>query len=380
MRIAVVAVGKRTEHWVDLFRRVVQSSQTELDVYAADVSSLAQEEFEKLEATNELFRYRLLPHRVGEDATGHMASVALRRGSLHRASAGRRPDVLHIIGEAAYLSTWQTIRFRAAAWAGVPIALYAAQNVLTRFPWPFPLLERYAFANVQMMLPITPAAESVIRRKGYEGRSSIVPLGVDRDLFMPRAKRRRRFTAGYVGRLEEHKGIRQLLQAARTVECQLRIVGNGSLRSLVEEEQRIRPGAIELLPWVSHSELPRELCRMDVLVLPSIPVVQRNFLPWIKVPLREQFGRVLVEAMACAIPVVATDVGEIAYVVGDSGLLVAPGDCHGLAQALLRLRDTPDLADELARNGLKRSAKFDWGVIAKQLLAIWQELAHRAPE
>jgi glycosyltransferase involved in cell wall biosynthesis len=373
--IAIAAVGKRTEHWSDLFRALLGVGAVRLSVYVADVSPLAQQELAKLAASDDRFRYSLLPHHFGEDRTGHMASIVLSQRALTRAATGHRPDVLHIIGEAAYLSTYQLLRFRNTRWPGVPGTLYAAQNVPTRFPRPFPQLERYAYRNVQSIFPITPAADEVIHHKGYIGASRIVPLGVDRTLFKPRYEPPSDpFTAGFVGRLEKHKGIVQLLSAVRMADCRLHVVGDGSLRPLVEAEQRARPGMVELTPWVTHQELPQHLARMHVLTLPSIPIIQRNVLPWVGVPLREQFGRVLVEAMACGVPVVASAVGEIPHVVGDAGLLVPTAEASHLATALRHLRDQPDLADRLSCNGLLRAAAFDWRVVAKCMLDAWQEL------
>jgi glycosyltransferase involved in cell wall biosynthesis len=145
----------------------------------------------------------------------------------------------------------------------------------------------------------------------------------------------------------------------------------------VEEQAERDPGSIEVVPWVDHSELPRLIKRMHALALPSVEVVQRNVAPWMRVPLREQFGRVLVEAMSCGVPVVASRVGEIAHVVGNGGVVVPPGDPAALAHALADLRDRPELAERLSRLGLARATRFDWERIADQLSSEWRRLAPR---
>jgi len=96
--------------------------------------------------------------------------------------------------------------------------------------------------------------------------------------------------------------------------------------------------------------------------------------PWIRVPLREQFGRVLVEAMSLGVPVVASRVGEIPYVLGPAGIVVPPRDPAALAAALAEVRDDDGRADELARLGLERAAGFDWALVAGQLAAAWRRL------
>jgi glycosyltransferase involved in cell wall biosynthesis len=380
MHILITAVGKRTEHWTELFAALAARPDVEITVLAADVSPLTVQELERLAERRERFRFHIAPHLLGEDHSGHMASVMLRPGA-GRLVEGKRPDVVHVIGEAAYLSTRQAIRLRNRLWPQAPITLYAAQNVVQRFPFPFPLIEKRSYNAIAHALPITPTALEVLRTKGYRGPATIVPLGVDTDLFRPAsAVGTRPFTVGFVGRLEPHKGIGDLLRAAESLDCRLLVVGDGSLRGEVEQAAARRPGRIELGGWVDHTELPSLLARMDVLTLPSMEIIQRNLVPWIGIPLREQFGRVLVEAMACAVPVVGSDTGDIPHVIGPAGHVFPAGDAAALADRLARIRDDPDHARQLAANGLRRAqAEFSWSQIADSMCRIWRQLAADNP-
>ena len=292
----------------------------------------------------------------------------------------RPPDVIHIIGEAAYLSTWQVLRLRRRHWPDVPATLYAAQNIVTRFPFPFPLIERHVYGAVEHTFPITPAALNVLRVKGYRGRATLVPLGVDTSAFQPSPTTPppRPFTAGFVGRLEPHKGIGDLLRAVELLDCDLMVVGDGSMRPEVERAAARRPGRVTLCGWADHQTLPGMLARMDALVLPSIELVQRNVVPWIGIPLREQFGRVLVEAMACGVPVVGSDVGEIPWVIRSAGLIFPAHDARALADLLRRLRDDPAFARQLAVRGLTRATtEFGWDRIADLMCRIWAREAEK---
>jgi len=376
MRIVIVVVGKRTEHWEGFFAALADRPELELVIHAADVSRRASERLEELARRNPRVRFRLAPHLLGEELTGHMASIMFRPGSW-RPLMTAVPDILHVIGEAAYLATNQAIRFRDRVWPHVPVTLFAAQNVLTRFPWPFPRLERYAYERTALALPITPAAREVLRAKGYRGRAEIVPLGVDLGRFRPRSSPPPEpFTVAFVGRLEKHKGVADLVAASDLLGCRLLVVGDGSLRPWLEGEAAKRPaGRIEIVPWLDHDELPSRLHRAHALALPSVEIVQRNVVPWVGVPLREQFGRVLVEAMACGVPVVASSVGEIPEVIGSSGLTFPPGDLSALARALADIRDRPGLAGALARSGVERAAQFSWTRIATQVYEEWSKLA-----
>lgn len=372
MRVAIIVVGKPTQHWQGLFEALARKPDLELVVQAADVGQAAEMHLGRLAARQPSFEFRLARHLLqGEDLTGHMASVVFRPGALRRLR-DFTPDVVHVIGEPAYLATFQAIRTRNRYWPGVPITQYAAQNVVTRFPWPFPLLERYAYRQISLALPITPAALMVLRAKGYRGPAEVVPLGVDRVAFAPRvAPPPGPFTIGFVGRFEEHKGIVDLVAACEQLDCRLLLVGSGSLGPWLAMQAALRPGTIELVPWVDRDVLPELMARMHALALPSVDIVRRNVAPWMRVPLREQFGRVLVEAMSCGLPVVASHVGEIPHVVGSSGVLVPPRDPAALRDALAGIRDHPERARELARLGVSRAARFDWERIADQLVAAW---------
>jgi glycosyltransferase involved in cell wall biosynthesis len=376
MHTLITAVGQRTEHWTDLFAALAEEPDLDITVLAADVSALTVKSFERLAGRHARFRFHIARAQLSEKRTGHMASVLFRPGT-GRLVKGSRPDVVHVIGEAAYLSTRQAIRLRNRYWPRVPVTLYAAQNIVTRFPFPFPLIEQRSYEEIAHALPITPTALQVLRTKGYQGPATIVPLGVDTDLFRPGARRAPHpFTVGFVGRLEPHKGISDLLQATQSLDCLLMVVGDGSLRGQVEQAAARQPDRFELRDWADHTELPALLARMDVLVLPSLEVVQRNVVPWIGIPLREQFGRVLVEAMACAVPVVGSDTGDIPHVIGSAGHVFPAGDAATLAECLARIRDDPEQARELAANGRKRAAaEFSWPQIADTMCRIWRQAA-----
>ncbi|WP_194822402.1 glycosyltransferase family 4 protein [Micromonospora sp. S-DT3-3-22] len=380
MHVLTFVVGSRTEHWTDLFDVLCNHPDLRFSVIAADVSEATRQDFDRLARIHTNFNARVVPHWLGEGRSGHMASVMFRRLALDDLPA-EPPDVVHVIGEAAYLSTWQVLRLCRRHWPSVPTTLYAAQNVVTRFPLPFPILEQAAYRSVRMTLPITPQAREVLQAKGYRGQSSIVPLGVDTRTFRPSAQTGRdgRFTVGFVGRLEPHKGVLDLLRAAELVDCDVLLVGDGSLAAEIDLAGKRRPGRVRRHNWVTHDQLPALLGAMSTLALPSVEVIQRNVLPWVGIPLREQFGRVLVEAMACGVPVIGSDVGEIPYVVGDAGLIFPAGDVTALADQLTRLRDEPGLTTDLAARGLHRvETEFTWERVADRLHDIWHGLAAAA--
>jgi glycosyltransferase involved in cell wall biosynthesis len=103
--------------------------------------------------------------------------------------------------------------------------------------------------------------------------------------------------------------------------------------------------------------------------------VQRNVVPWVGIPLREQFGRVLVEAMACGVPVIGSDVGEIGHVIGGAGLTYPAGDVAALSRAIATVRGDPALARRLGEAGATRArADFSWDNAARTMCEIWRHL------
>jgi glycosyltransferase involved in cell wall biosynthesis len=115
---------------------------------------------------------------------------------------------------------------------------------------------------------------------------------------------------------------------------------------------------------VRHGEVPQYLNAMDVLVAPSQTTPQ-----W-----REQFGRMLIEAFACGVPVVGSDSGEIPHVIGEAGIVVGERDEITWGHTLRDLLNSPARRKELAERGLARAPEYAWPAIARQYLQFFSEL------
>ena len=89
----------------------------------------------------------------------------------------------------------------------------------------------------------------------------------------------------------------------------------------------------------------------------------------------EQFGRVVVEAQASGIPVVASASGALPDVVGGAGLLVPPGDAPALHAALRRLLDEPELWSRLRERGLAGVDRYSWKRVAESQMALYRRLS-----
>ena len=169
------------------------------------------------------------------------------------------------------------------------------------------------------------------------------------------------------------KGLFVLLEAVArlTEDVRVMVVGSGPLKvELLKKAQALRlDGRLELHEGVPHPEVPQYLQQMTVLVLPSLTTPT-----W-----KEQFGHVLIEAMASGVPVIGSDSGAIPEVIGDAGLVVPEGDVEALAEALRRLVSTPGLRTDLASRGRGRVlADYTNGIIARRLAVFWQDLVSDA--
>lgn len=283
-----------------------------------------------------------------------------------------RPDVFHVDEEPYNLATWHAVRH--AYNLNILSLFFTWQNLYRRYPFPFSYFERYVYGHASFAIAGNREALEVLRRKGFRGPARVLPqFGIDPDVFRPLPELRsnnRPFTVGFAGRLVPEKGVDTLLQAVSQLEGEwrLHIVGDGPARGRLQRLAQ-KLGVDGRVVWadpVPSTDMPRVYHEMDVLVLPS-----RTRANW-----KEQFGRVLIEAMACEVPVVGSTCGEIPHVIGDAGLVFPEGDVDALAEHLRTLQNDVDLRRHLGRLGRERvRTHFTHRRIAEETVGIYRHLA-----
>jgi len=170
--------------------------------------------------------------------------------------------------------------------------------------------------------------------------------------------------------LVPEKGVDILLDACALLlgEWRLVIVGDGPARAELE----VRMGQlgidqrVQLAGPMASGRMPEVLRGLDVLVLPSVS--RPNW--------TEQFGRILVEAMACGVPVVGSSSGEIPEVVGQAGFIFPEGDAGALAQLLERLAVHAPMRSQMATAGRDRALeRYTHRAVAQATVEVYRQLA-----
>lgn len=282
-----------------------------------------------------------------------------------------RPHVVHLDEEPYNTATWLGVR--AARRVGAAVTFFTWQNLYRSYPPPFRWFERGVYRACPWAIAGNREAAAVLQRKGYTGEIAVLPqFGVDPHLFAPPLAERDDsgpLRIGYAGGLLYEKGVDLLLAACAALQgaWHLRIAGGGdeesTLRRMAEET-----GVSDRIEWkqrIASHEMAGFYADLDVLVLPS-----RTRPNW-----KEQFGRVLIEAMACQVAVIGSDSGEIPHVIGDAGLIFAEENVPALTAHLQGLLDDRALARRLGARGRERVLdRFTMDRIAAETVAIYQRL------
>jgi glycosyltransferase involved in cell wall biosynthesis len=252
-----------------------------------------------------------------------------------------RPDVAFVEAEpfALVAAQWAF----ALARGDVPFGVQVAENIDRDLPAPVRWLRSRVLHKAAFVAARSDTAARLARAWGAGGEVELAPHAVPAWEEVPESSQRP-FTIGYAGRLVESKGLMDLLRAVRQLSApvELVMIGDGPLRGQLEG-QWIPGSTVRVLDAMDHDRMPAGYAQLDVLALPS-----RTTATW-----KEQFGRVIVEALWCGVPVVGSDSGEIPWLVEltGGGLTFPEGDCEKLAAQLTRLRDAPSLRRQLASTG-----------------------------
>jgi glycosyltransferase involved in cell wall biosynthesis len=307
----------------------------------------------------------------GENFSVHILPIRLPQAGpmkwyLHYYPALRRllreidPDVIHLWEE-----PWSVVALQAQMLRGrAGLVLEVDQNILKRLPPPFEAIRKFVLKRTDHILSRSPDATAVVRARGYAGPVTPIGYGVDLATFAPGSEAAMSpgvgpFRIGYVGRLVAEKGLDDALEAmARTaLPVTLSIMGEGPHETHLRQHahQLGLSERVDFRSWGPPQEVAAFLRGLDSLVL----------LTRTTNAVREQFGRVIIEAQACGVPVIGSTCGAIPDVVGAGGWIVPECDPESLRGLLDELAADPGLVR--ARAGAARAnvqARFTYDAVA----------------
>lgn len=254
--------------------------------------------------------------------------------------------------------------------------------------FPVSLLEAYNLKNTHGLIAGNQEGAQILRQHGYQGLIKVMPqLGVDESRFCPQKQPELRsqlnidpdeFVIGFVGRFVEEKGLLTLaksLAKLKSLPWKWLLLGRGYLEETLKEKAADW-GIKDRLIWIEsvpHDQVPHYINLMNTLVLPS--ETNNQFKTLTAVGWKEQFGHVLIEAMASKVPVIGSNSGEIPYVIKDAGLIFPEGDVEALKNCLLSLMQQPKLAVNLAELGYERAMNYYTNqALARQQLDFYQQI------
>ncbi|MBE2238305.1 MAG: glycosyltransferase family 4 protein [Caldilineaceae bacterium] len=294
-----------------------------------------------------------------------------------------RPHLIYCEHEQESLMALEASIMRSLFCPGAPLILYSWQNILRKRNIFVRMVSDATLRAAQHIFCASSEGIEVLRQQGYiHGATVVQQMGTDTSLFHPMPGHTLRaqlgltgMVIGYIGRLAPEKGVDTLLQAATEISTpyQILLIGSGS------EKQRLQAlaetyGIAQHCLWLDalpYEQVPHYLNVLDVLVLPS-----RTTPNW-----KEQFGRVLIEAMACKAPVVGSDSGAIPEVIGDAGCIFPEGNSRRLAEVLKLLFEQPELRLQLGEAGFKRvQAHYTVERLAAKTLSAWLSVVKNAPD
>lgn len=318
---------------------------------------------------------KIIPGRVTSDGR-------LGRHLYYTGLAGTmrqfRPDIIHIEHEPEHIVTLETIILRNLFVSRAKIILRTSRTFQSHLRWSKikNLMERYIYREIDYVFCVNQKSHNFLRQQGYTGPIKIHPNGVDPDLFSPldvTALREKlglkdSRVIGYVGRLIREKGIDILIKAVAEMhgDYKLLIVGNGPELPHLERIAREKniDGRLITIGRVKHEDVPEYLNCMDVLVLPSITTDH-----W-----EEYFGMVLIEALACGVPVIGSTCGEITNVIGEKRLIFQEGQVDDLKIKLTNLFKSYGSWKRWAEENIHRiKTEYSWEVLGRQLINTYNE-------
>ncbi len=299
-----------------------------------------------------------------------------------------KPDIIQVEQGVKSLAYAQLITINKLLNLKAKNVFFTWWNLPYQNKFPVNWLEKYNLNNTDGLIAGNQDGLDILKEHGYKKEAIILPqLGVDETLFYPQKQpelaakfgiNSGNFVVGFVGRFVPEKGILTLLKALTNLKelpWKLLLLGRGELEPEIRKiaSENSLENRIIMVESVPHQEVAQYINLMDTLVLPSETTYKFKTLT--SVGWKEQFGHVLIEAMACKIAVIGSDSGEIPHVIGDTGLIFPESNISALEKSLTQLIKQPKLRENLGQLGYEKCLKeYTNKALALQQLKFYQQL------
>ena len=277
-----------------------------------------------------------------------------------------RPDILHAhyassYGVLGYLSKFKP--FILSVW-GSDVYDFPQKNQLNKW------LLKKVIHSANTVCSTSEAMKAVIATQFDRFDVKVIPFGVDASVFAPASESPQQFTVGTIKSIEAHNGIDCLLDAANIIINEYHntyihflIVGQGSL--LGEMKQKTTDlgldNYVKFAGYIPHEKIVEFHQKLSV---------------FISVSTRESFGVAVLEAAACGVPAITSNVGGLPEVNQNNytGYVIPPNDPEKLANSIFKLFKDKNLKDQMEKNARDRVAKqFNWNKNVIQMVNVYQE-------
>jgi glycosyltransferase involved in cell wall biosynthesis len=284
-------------------------------------------------------------------------------------SSRPKPDVILCFEEPFSLFALQTVFMKLLRYRDVPLVLHSWYNFPERTirsyrpGWLYTLIERFVVRFTSLVFGANKEAVDRYRQLGVP--SELLHFALDLDTFAPPPEvlPKGDFRIGFVGRLEQFKGVDLLLRAFALASlpdnATLTIVGSGSAGHELQQLAKSLhlTNRVVFSDFVAPENVPEVMHSLSVFVLPS-----RTTWTW-----TEQLGRVLIEAMAAGVPVIGSSSGSIPSVIGNAGLVFQEDNAEDLARCIVQLYQDPTLYQDLVDRGKQQASLYRGEVFAQHV-------------
>lgn len=289
-----------------------------------------------------------------------------------------KPDVLHVHWPFPH----GLMAFPTSKLLGIPMVFSfhgAELLMMKKFDFVKPML-KWLTKRASAVTVNSSFTRKILQDNVYDGDLSVIPYGLTIEAKEPKSRSQEDIPKLlFVGRLDERKGLRYLLDAMPEIladqPVELRIVGKGHLEQDVKAQcnEMGLDKSVTFLGFITKEELADEYASCDVFVLPAIVDSKGD---------TEGLGIVMIEALAHRKPVIASNVGGISDVIknGKTGTLIPEKNPKALAMAVLTTLNNPEQANSLAQAGLADiQARFNWQRILLQWQAVFDQALSKFP-